>query len=43
MYPRLMSKVLTDVEYELPPVDENAYYEELSEGLAEHGFACQWL
>lgn len=43
MYPRLMSKVLTDVGYESPPVDLFAYYTRLSEGLAEHGFACQWL
>jgi len=43
MYPKLMSKVLTDVDYELPPVDEIAYYTRLSEGLAEYGFACQWL
>jgi hypothetical protein len=43
MYPRLMSKVLTEVEYESPPVDEIEYYAELGEGLAEQGFACQWL
>lgn len=42
-YPRLFERVLTDVDYEEPPVDEETYYSTLGDGLLELGFACEWF
>lgn len=43
MYPNLFFKVLSEIEYETPPEDEETYYAALGDGLLKHGFACQWM
>ncbi len=43
MYPNLFFKVLSEVQYDEPPEDEETYYAALGDGLLQHGFACQWM